>query len=81
MEDWQWRNSEIWDDPWVPVLWNRRISSPRNGNFLERVDDLISPITGTWDEQLVVDTFSESEVRMILSMHVSDSMEDFIAWH
>jgi hypothetical protein len=45
------------------------------------VADLISPIIGTWDEQLVVDTFSESKVRMILSMHVSDSMEDFIAWH
>jgi hypothetical protein len=60
MEDCQWQNSEIWDDPWVPALWNRRISSPRNGNLLERVADLISPITGTWDEQLVVDTFNES---------------------
>jgi hypothetical protein len=72
---------KIWDDPWVPVLWNPRISIPTNGNLLERVADLISPITGTWDEQLVVDTFSESKARMILSMLVSDTVEDFIAWH
>jgi hypothetical protein len=48
---------------------------------LEKVVDLISQITGTWDEQLVVDTFSEAEAKMILSMHVSDSVDDFIAWH
>jgi hypothetical protein len=81
---WRIGNGEtvkIWDDPWIPVLWNRKISTPRNGNLLERVVDLISPITGTWDEQLVVDTFSEAEAKMVLSMPVSDSVDDFIAWH
>jgi hypothetical protein len=28
-----------------------------NRNLLERVAELISPVTGTWDEQLVSDTF------------------------
>jgi hypothetical protein len=50
---WQIGNEEtvkIWDDPWIHVLWNRKISSPRNGNLLEKVADLISPITGTWGQ-------------------------------
>jgi hypothetical protein len=46
---WRIGNGEmkIWDDPWIPILWNRKISTPRNGNLLERVADLINPIIGT----------------------------------
>jgi hypothetical protein len=45
------------------------------------VANLINPITWTSDEQLVLGTFSETEAKMSLAMPISDSMEDFIAWH
>jgi hypothetical protein len=81
---WRIGNGEsvrIWDDPWIPKLWDRKISSPRNGNLLEKVAGLISPVTGTWDDQLVSETFSADDTRLILSMPVSANVEDFIAWH
>jgi hypothetical protein len=79
---WRIGNGElvrIWTDPWIPKAWDQKISTPRNGNLLERVADLISPITGTWDEQLVKDTFAANDVALILSMPVRDDAEDFIA--
>jgi hypothetical protein len=71
----------IWDDPWLPKLWDRKVSTPRNGNLLGKVADLINPIYGSWDEQLVQDTFDEEEANLILSLPVNTNMRDFIAWH
>lgn len=34
-----------------------------------------------WDQQLVVDTFSPEEARLILNMPLRDGAVDFIAWH
>jgi hypothetical protein len=48
--------------------------------LIARVADLISPITGTWDEQLVKDTFTANDTVLVLSMPVRDDAEDFIAW-
>jgi hypothetical protein len=70
-----------WEDPWVPRIWDRKITTPRNRNLLERVAELISPVTGTWDEQLVSDTFCASDVRLILNIPVRTDVDDFIAWH
>jgi hypothetical protein len=55
---WRIGNGEamkIWGDPWIHVIWSRIISSQSNGNLLERVVELIRPVTRTWVEQLVVD--------------------------
>lgn len=41
----------------LPSPWSRRVITPRGGNLMEFVSDLISPITGNWDEELVRDTF------------------------
>jgi hypothetical protein len=71
----------IWDDPSLPKLWDRKVSTPRNGNLLGKVADLINPISGSWDEQLVQDTFDEEEANLILSLPVNTNMRDFIAWH
>ena len=73
---------KIWDDPWIPKVWDRKVSSTHNNNnLLERVADLISPITGTWYEQLVTYTFNASHARLILNMPVRTNVNDFIAWH
>jgi ribonuclease HI len=45
------------------------------------VADLINPITGTWDDQLVKDTFCACDANLVLNMHVRADAEDFIAWH
>jgi hypothetical protein len=81
---WRIGNGEsvkIWEDPWLPQLWDRKVNSPRNGNLLDRVSDLINPVTGSWDNQLVLDTFSGNEASLILSMPVNVNMNDFISWH
>jgi hypothetical protein len=74
-------NVKIWEDPWVPKLWSRKISTPRNGNLLTYVNELINPIMGQWDEQLVRDTFNEEDTSMILGMPLREGAVDFYAWH
>ncbi|KAK1678512.1 hypothetical protein QYE76_039360 [Lolium multiflorum] len=69
----------IWQDPWIPRAWCRKILTPRGDNILCKIADLISPITGQWDEQLVMDTFSATEARMILNMPLREGAVDFLA--
>lgn len=54
--------------------------TPRGGNLLEFFNDLISPITGSWDEQLVRDTFWTADADCILKIPVREGVQDFIAW-
>jgi hypothetical protein len=75
------KNVKIWEDLWVPKLWSRKISTPRNGNLLTYVNELINPITGQWDEQLVRDTFNEEDASMILGMPLREGTIDLYAWH
>jgi len=49
--------------------------------LLTRVDELISPITGQWDEELVRDIFCEVDARQILQIPLRQGVDDFIAWH
>ncbi|KAE8818175.1 hypothetical protein D1007_04050 [Hordeum vulgare] len=36
----------IWRDPWIMRAWSRKVITPRNGNMLERVNGVISPVDG-----------------------------------
>ena len=47
----------IWKDPWIPKEWTRLPSRPRGTNLLQTVDELIDPELGSWDEQLLRQTF------------------------
>jgi hypothetical protein len=49
--------------------------------LISKVSELISPITRQWDQQLVSDTFSMEEARLILNMPIRDGAVDFLAWH
>jgi hypothetical protein len=51
------KSVNIWNDPWIPRNNTRHVITPRRGSILQKVADLINPITGKWDEQLVRDTF------------------------
>ena len=45
------------------------------------VSELISPLTGKWDEELVRDTFCEEDTKHILSIPLREGVDDFTAWH
>lgn len=58
-----------------------RIITPGGNNFLTFMADLIDPTMGSWDEQLVRETFLAIDVSRILAIPLSQNgMEDFVAW-
>jgi hypothetical protein len=71
----------IWNDAWIPGSHDRKIVTRRGHNLLTHVSDLIDPITDRWDEELVKQTFWSIDIGRILAIPLTDSMEDFIAWH
>ena len=72
---------DIWSDPWIPLGVTRRPATPRGSSLLTKVSELIDPLTGSWDEHLVNDTFWERDAEIILSMATDDNSEDWPAWH
>jgi hypothetical protein len=71
----------LWDDPWLPREPSRKPVTPRGQNLLSKVSDLINPITGWWDEDLVRQTFVEQDMDIILATPVHTELDDLIAWH
>ena len=67
----------IWSDPWVPRGTTRKPATPRGASLLTRVSDLIDPATGTWDEQLVMDTFWPEDAEVILTIPTDSEMVDW----
>lgn len=48
---------------------------------LTEVSDLIDPVTGMWDEQLVRDLFWAEDAELIPALPIREDMEDIWAWH
>jgi len=71
----------IWTDPWIPRNNMRRVITPRRGSLLQKVADLINPVSGLWDEVLVRDIFWEEDANIILAMPLYEGMDDWPAWH
>jgi hypothetical protein len=46
----------------------RRPITPKGRSLLTKVSDLIDPVSGTWDEQLVMDTFWPEDAQIILAI-------------
>lgn len=42
--------------------------------------ELFDPATGSWDEELVRETFWQEDAEIILSIPVHEGMDDMIAW-
>jgi hypothetical protein len=71
----------IWEDPWLPRGSTRRPITPRGSSLITRVSELINPVTGEWDEQLLRDTFWPKDVDEILQIPIDLDVVDCPAWH
>lgn len=71
----------IWEAPWIPANTTRRPQTLKGLVLLSKVSELIDPIMGTWDSQLIRDIFWEEVVTNILSIPIRPACEDAIAWH
>ena len=71
----------IWSDPWIAESADGRVVTPRGANLLSKVADLIDPVTGVWDQELVMDTFWQVDAERILAIPLTPQsmMEDFVA--
>ena len=74
-------NVNIWSDPWIPRAWSRQIITPRGHRLLTSVNELINPLTGVWDEDLVKATFWPDDANHILKIPLREGVDDFRAWH
>lgn len=72
---------DIWQDPWLPRGTTRKPVTSRGQSLLTRVEELINPILGEWDEQLVRDTFWQQDADVILNLPISEGESDWMAWH
>jgi hypothetical protein len=72
----------IWTDHWIPTIASRKVVTDRGRCILRTVDELINPITGTWDDDLINSIFNPFDVQQILRIPLSQNLEDdFIAWN
>jgi hypothetical protein len=75
------QNIEIWNDPWVPKCETRKPRTLQGNHIVTRVSELIDPISQTWDENLVRQTFHEVDAEAILTIPICEHEEDHYAWH
>jgi hypothetical protein len=72
----------IWTDHWIHTSASRKVVTDRGRCILRTVDELINPMTGTWDEDLIKYIFNPFDVQQILRIPLSQNLEnDFIAWN
>jgi hypothetical protein len=60
---------------------SRRLITPRGNNLLTGVYELVDPMTGEWDRELIEDMFWEEDVRLILAWPIHEGRENWLAWH
>jgi hypothetical protein len=68
----------VWQDP---RLTKRRPSTSRGRAVIILVADLINPITGSLDEELVKEIFWEQDAKVILAITVHEGRLDNLVWH
>ncbi|XBI13774.1 hypothetical protein VPH35_140465 [Triticum aestivum] len=72
---------DIWDDPWIPTSENRKVITPRGQAMVDKVEDLIDPISGQWDEDILRSVLSPVDVHRILQIPLRvEVMDNFVAW-
>jgi hypothetical protein len=74
-------NVNICSDHWLPRDDALKPITPRRQCVLTKVNELIDPVNGQWDEQLVRDTFWQIDADVILSIPIREDFDDFLVWH
>jgi hypothetical protein len=72
---------DIWRHPWLSRETSRRPVTPRGHTLISKVSNLINPITGSWDEELVRQIFVPQDTELILATPVHVEFDDPVAWH
>jgi hypothetical protein len=73
-------NINIWKDLWLNRDGAKQPITPRRQCLLTNVAEMINPITGQWDEQLVRQKIWEMDAEIILSTPIRADFEDYPAW-
>lgn len=73
--------TNIWIDPWLPRNGCTRPITPKGQTILQKVSELINPVMGSWDEELVRDTFWPIDATVVLAIPLYEGFEDQWAWH
>jgi len=55
--------------------------TPRGNNLVTNVEELINPVDGNWDEQMIRDLFWSIDVHRLLQIPLSAGREDIVAWN
>lgn len=71
----------IWLDPWIPRYMSRKPITPRGTSLLQYVVELFESVAGSWDNQLVHDTFWEEDAKLILAITVHEGLDNRATWH
>ena len=59
----------------------RKVLTSRGNSLVDKVNDLIDPVIGTWDEMLIRCIFLDIDAERILKIPLSEHLtEDFVAW-
>ena len=60
----------IWSDPWMPRGITRKVTSMRGNHLVTKVEELIDPVTNTWDTNLVCQTFNAEDDEIIFQIPI-----------
>jgi hypothetical protein len=71
----------IWEDSWIPASHNMKVLTPRGHNLVTTVEELINPVTGVWDEELINDMFWSVDANRIMQIPLMQGRDDTVAWH
>uniref|UniRef100_A0A8I7B954 Reverse transcriptase domain-containing protein n=1 Tax=Hordeum vulgare subsp. vulgare TaxID=112509 RepID=A0A8I7B954_HORVV len=71
---------DIWLDPWLSRNWSRTPTTPRRNIIVQKVEELMDPFQGGWDEALVKDIFGHQDSELILAIPIRPDMDDTWAW-
>jgi hypothetical protein len=70
----------IWSDPWVPREGSPFLVTRRGNVMLDWAADLIDPVTGQWDDELLNDCLWPADAAHVSNIPICILEEDTWAW-
>ena len=67
------------EDPWRPRVSTRKPITPKGNNLMTKAAELVDPTTGTWDEELVRQTFWPQDAKDKLATPTHPELEDLVS--